>query len=603
MQQLGGRQAATGSACRCACRCAGLLAGSALAAILLATPAAALVYVLPTDESMVERSEVIVFGEVLRAAPAPDGRLPSTDFAVAVEDVLKGTVPGGTIIVRQPGGASAGGIAMKVLGLPMLAEGDRVLLFLDRANDVYRPVELALGMFFEVRSGQMALLMREPSLRGEVTMPADPAAAERARSRLPRDAERFRRWVAERAAGLERPADYFVAEPPGGPRSLARPFRVTRSPAECFRAGLPLRWQEFDHGQSVGMTVQSGGQPGVPGGGLAEVRAAMRAWNNVSRSRVNLTLQGTSSREFPVGSDDGVNSISYEDPFDEIEGSYERGEGGVIAIAHTFFYCGALTAPHEIPGNESVEALAIIEANLTTQDGYEQWVRSTPNPRKAHEEIVGHELGHVIGISHPCGDDASGPCDDVTDDALMRAKAHGDGRGARLNSDDRAAARFLYPVPGADPEPDPAPDPEPPPEPDPEPDPTDTTLGPLPDPPQGLGYTDCRPETASLVFDGGFKVAVCYETAGGEIGEGKAGIWASSESGLLWFFNRDNAEVLVKVLDGCHLNGHRWVYVAPVTDLAFNLYVQSPDGTNWSHHNRLGETAASRSDNFAFPCN
>ncbi|MYF94633.1 MAG: hypothetical protein F4210_03805 [Holophagales bacterium] len=95
---------------------------------------------------------------------------------------------------------------------------------------------------------------------------------------------------------------------------------------------------------------------------------------------------------------------------------------------------------------------------------------------------------------------------------------------------------------------------------------------------------------------------MCYETAGGEVGEGNAGIWASSESGLFWFFNRDNAEVLVKVLNGCHLNGHHWVYVAPVTDLSFNLYVQSAGGSNWSHHNRLGETAASRSDNFAFPC-
>ena len=588
MQQLGGRQA--GSAL-------------ALAGALLAAPAAALVYVLPTDDSMVERSEVIVFGEVRSVARSLNG---VTDYTFEVEEVLKGFVPGGTIVVRQPGGLLPGGIAMRVQGLPMLAEGDRVLLFLDPPADAYRPVEYALGIFFEVQTAQGPQLMREPSLHGEVPMPGDPAAAARARARLPRDASGFRGWIADRAAGVERPADYFLTEPPGGPRSLARPFRLTRSPAECFHDGLPLRWREFDRGQSVGMTVQSGGQPGVPGGGLREVRAAMRAWNNVSRSRVNLVLQGTSNRQFLIDDVDGVSSITYEDPFDEIPGSYRRGEGGTIAIAHTFFYCGASDPTHPIPGNASVEALAIIESNVTTQDGYEQWVSFTPNPRKGHEEIMGHELGHVIGIGHPCGDIASGPCDEVTGEALMRARAHGDGRGARLNSDDRAAARFLYPVPGEKPDPDPAPDPDPTPDPDPSPDPPpepDRTLGPLPDPPQGPGYTDCRPEMASLVFDGGFKVAVCYETASGEVGEGKAGIWASGESGLLWFFNRDNAEVLVKVLNGCHLTGHRWVYAAPVTDLAFNLYVQDADGNNWSHHNRLGETAASRSDNFAFPCN
>ena len=553
------------------CRCAGLLAGSVAAAALLATPAAALVYVLPTDDSMVERSGTIVFGEVLSASPGLRDGSAFTDYTFAVEEVLKGFVPGSRIVVRQPGGPLPGGIAMRVQGLPMLAEGDRVLLFLDPLADTYRPVEFALGIFFEVRSGQDVLLVREPSLHGEMSLPADPAAAQRARARLPRDSSGFRRWIAERAAGIDRPADYFLAEPPDGPRSLARPFRVTRSQVECFHDGLPLRWREFDRGRSVGLTVQSEGQPGVPGGGLTEVRAGIRAWNNVSGSRVNLAFQGTANRDFWIDDVDGVNSISYEDPFDEIPGSYERGGGGVIAITHTFFFCGRSTATHQIPGNESVEALAIVESNVTTQDGYEQWVRFTPDPRKSHEEVMAHELGHAIGIAHPCGDAASGSCDEVTGEALMRARVHGDGRGAQLNSDDRAAARFLYPVPD-------------------------------PGPPPGSGYTDCRPETAALTFAGGVTVAMCYETAEGEVGEGKAGIWASSESGLLWFFNRDNAEVLVKVLDGCHLNGHRWVYVAPATDLAFNLYVRDAGGRNWSHHNRLGETATTRSDNFAFPC-
>ena len=581
-------------------RRAGRQAGSLLAAaILLATPAAALVYVLPTDDSMVERSGTIVFGEVLSASPGLRDGSAFTDYAFQVEEVLKGTVPGGTIIVRQPGGLLPGGIATRVQGLPMLAVGDRVLLFLDPLADAYRPVEFALGIFFEVRTARGPLLIREPSLHGEVTLPGDPAAADGARARLPRDSSGFRRWIADRAAGVERSADYFVAEPPDGPISVRSPFTVTRSPEECFHDGLPLRWREFDGGSSVGFTVQAGGQAGVPGGGLSQVRTGMRAWNSVSGSRANLVLHGTSNREFEIDGVDGSNSISYEDPFDEIPGTFQPGEGGVIAITHTFFYCGASDATHQVPGNDSVEALAIIESNIGTQDGFEDWLALSPDPRENHEEIMAHELGHAIGIGHSCGDARSGSCDAVTREAIMRATAHGDGRGARLNSDDRAAVRFLYPVPDANPEPDPPPDPGPPPEPD----PTDTTLGPLPVPPQGPGFSDCRPETASLVFADGFKVAMCYETAGGEVGEGKAGIWASGESGLLWFFNRDNAEVLVKVLNGCHLTGHYWVYVAPVTDLAFNLYVQGADGSNWSHHNRLGETAASRSDNFAFPCN
>ena len=556
------------------------LAGALLFLAIAASPAAALVYVLPTDTSMVERSPTIVYGEVRSASPAFAGGLPFRDYEVEVEEVLKGFVPGGTILVRQPGGVGPDGVAMRVLGLPMLAEGDRVLLFLDPADGRYRPVEFALGLFFEVRVGDRVLLAREPSLQGEVPEPDDPVAGERARSRQPRDAVRFRRWIGDRVAGVDRPADYFEADWPDGPWGVAEPFRVTRSLASCFHDGLPLRWREFDRGRGVGVTVQAGGQPGVPGGGLSQVRAGIRAWNDVRGSRVNLVLDGTSDREFPVNDVDGVNFISYEDPHDEIPGSHRRGEGGTLAINVALFYCDASVTPHPIPGNDTVEALGLLEANITTQDGYEHWVSANRDPRKAHEEIMAHELGHLIGISHPCGDRASGPCDSVTGEAIMRANAHGDGRGAALNSDDRAAARFLYP------DPDPDPDPEA-----------------FPYPPTGAGYANCRPETVLLKFDGGYEVGMCYETPAGDTAEAKSGIWSSSESGLLWFFSRGNAEVLIKVLDGCSLNGHYWVFAAPVTDVAFNLYVRNAEGRTWPHYNRQGEIATARNDTFAFRCN
>ena len=124
----------------------------------------------------------------------------------------------------------------------------------------------------------------------------------------------------------------------------------------------------------------------------------------------------------------------------------------------------------------------------------------------------------------------------------------------------------------------------------------------LPAPPSGRGYTDCVPSSVPLVFDGGFEVRMCFETPLGQTGEGKGGIWASGESGLLWFFSRDNAEVLIKVLDGCANNGYRWVFVAPVTDLAYNLYVSSPAGAHWRQHNRQGVRANTAGSVTAFPC-
>ena len=114
--------------------------------------------------------------------------------------------------------------------------------------------------------------------------------------------------------------------------------------------------------------------------------------------------------------------------------------------------------------------------------------------------------------------------------------------------------------------------------------------------------TKCEPSGPPLTLRGGYKVSMCYETDKSEVGDAKDWGLDSSQSALLYFFERNNAEVLIKVLDGCGVNGHRWVFVAPVTTLAFNLRVESPHGQDWTHTNRLGRTADARSDVSAFPC-
>ena len=114
--------------------------------------------------------------------------------------------------------------------------------------------------------------------------------------------------------------------------------------------------------------------------------------------------------------------------------------------------------------------------------------------------------------------------------------------------------------------------------------------------------TDCEPGEPTLTLRGGYTVSMCYETYDGRVGDARDWGLDSTQSGLMYFFERDNAEVLIKVLDACGVNGYRWVFVAPVTDLAFNLRVESPDGQRWTHTNRLGQTADAKSDVSAFPC-
>jgi hypothetical protein len=64
----------------------------------------------------------------------------------------------------------------------------------------------------------------------------------------------------------------------------------------------------------------------------------------------------------------------------------------------------------------------------------------------------------------------------------------------------------------------------------------------------------------------------------------------TDQSGYFWFFGAANVEEIVKVLDGCAVNGHKWVYISGLTDVrvvttvtdtrtgAFRTY-QNPQGT------------------------
>ncbi len=629
--------------------CAGRKAGSALAAtalFLLAPAAQALVYVMPTDEAMVDRSPVIVFGEIIAAEPAPVEGVPSTDFMFQVEDVLKGFVPGGTIVVRQPGGIGAGGMAARVMGLPDLVEGDRMLLFLDPVEGVYRTVELALGMFFEVQTGGRTLLMREPSLQQVAPLRDDSQANERLRARLPRHAEPFRRWIADVAAGREQAADYFAADLAEGPVGVASPYNLSRAPASCERPGSRLRWRSFEQGASVDMVVQESGQPGAPEGGRSSVLAAMRAWNGDPRSRAHLVQSGFTNEEFTLAPN-GENSIGFEDPQDQILGSFSPEFGGILAITAAYFYCGAEDPPHPVPRGGRAEAYEIIEANIATQDGYGEWLARSANPRREHDEIMTHEMGHALGIGHSCADEASGPCNDLTGEAIMRALAHGDGRGGALNRDDRNAVRFLYPLTGP--------------------------VGPVgPAAPSGLTVTaisqtelelrwqdrsgnetgfeihermvdsefmriDTLPanttsvviqnippatfrayqvvatnnrgrssptievgattlaEVAECVEDGDtvclnqgrFRVELQWESAD-DAGAGAA-VPLTNDTGYSWFFNADNVEVVVKVLDGCAFNQRYWVFAGGLTDVKVIMKViDSETGVAATYYNRPG---------------
>ena len=75
----------------------------------------------------------------------------------------------------------------------------------------------------------------------------------------------------------------------------------------------------------------------------------------------------------------------------------------------------------------------------------------------------------------------------------------------------------------------------------------------------------------------------------------------ANDSGLFYFFNPDNWEFLVKMVDGCGFNNRFWVFAAATTNLEYTLRVtDTVDGCVQTYFNPLGQAAPAITDNSAF---
>ncbi len=101
--------------------------------------------------------------------------------------------------------------------------------------------------------------------------------------------------------------------------------------------------------------------------------------------------------------------------------------------------------------------------------------------------------------------------------------------------------------------------------------------------------------------DSRYAVAVEWWTADGRRGPGSVMHEGTNDSGLFTFFSADNWEVLIKVLDGCTVNGHVWVYGASTTDLGYAIRVtDTATGTVKEYRNEPGLPAPAITDGRAF---
>jgi len=97
-----------------------------------------------------------------------------------------------------------------------------------------------------------------------------------------------------------------------------------------------------------------------------------------------------------------------------------------------------------------------------------------------------------------------------------------------------------------------------------------------------------------------FKVTMVYQAPNQSPGNGHATA-LTSDTGWFWFFNSSNVESIIKVLNGCGLNNHYWVFAAGLTNVKVTITVtDTSNGTTWTRVNNQGTPFAPIQDTSAF---
>lgn len=349
---------------------------------LCALPARATTIVPIADALLVQQAPVIVVGRVQGTLPNTTSR-PETDWLVTVERVLKGEVTEGAIVVRVLGGTTAEGDRLTIYGAPRFGRDEQVILFVaPRPDGTWAIVQYLQGAFHAVPAGNRLAAVRDLTevqvVTGRRRSGGTPAL---------RDFDAFRNWIEDRAAGQDPPADYRFRPTRQQMKKIVAGFTLFESD------GLNLRWFEFDGGGSVTWKAYQSGQPGLAGGGFVEFQRGLAAWNNESTTPIRLVYGGTSTATAGFQRFDRNNVLLFNDPNQDIEGTFDCAQGGTLAI-------GGPWSDSSVTGRFNRQTFVKIQgADIVMNDGIECSFPRSPNASKYMEEVYAHELGHTLGLA------------------------------------------------------------------------------------------------------------------------------------------------------------------------------------------------------------
>ncbi|MEM6705397.1 MAG: hypothetical protein AAF690_21940 [Acidobacteriota bacterium] len=108
------------------------------------------------------------------------------------------------------------------------------------------------------------------------------------------------------------------------------------------------------------------------------------------------------------------------------------------------------------------------------------------------------------------------------------------------------------------------------------------------------------PETLCLA-GGRFEVTVSFTTQQGTTGNAQV-IQQTDDTGIVWFFDPTNLELLIKVLDGCAVNDSWWVFHGGTTDQGVGIRVRdTSNGLARDYSNPVRTNYLTVTDTGAFP--
>ena len=112
----------------------------------------------------------------------------------------------------------------------------------------------------------------------------------------------------------------------------------------------------------------------------------------------------------------------------------------------------------------------------------------------------------------------------------------------------------------------------------------------------------CLDSLSTLCLKNGrFQLQLAWTNFVGESGIGRVVPIGTDDSGLFWFFDAANWEMLVKVIDGCSFNDSYWVFAAATTNVAYELSVtDTSTGETRLYSNQLGVSSPALTDTTAF---